>query len=299
MKKKCFFLALCVLVLTVAPTKAQVGVLTTTPQTTFEVHKTNNANVADGVLPPVMTKEELASKAAGVYGANQNGTMVYVDNITGGTTGTSVAQVVNINKKGYYRFDSVSNTWIGMAAPSISDFELYDFRFLTQTADINYSNDPNNNGGKTGFINDWLINLNFTPTPIVVPPKSEMLLVYNLNQVITYSIAMMSYAQTMNAVANVQLGTTFAVLNDDTSVAHWAQDHYPFVPTKFKRDTQTHSTVMARKSTTAPIFITNNTTAPITYNATAFLVVNMYLTNYVNFNMGGGQLAITIYKKDL
>ncbi|WP_282628878.1 hypothetical protein [Empedobacter sedimenti] len=100
---------------------AQVGIGTESPTTTLEVRKstTNPTTVADGIRPPNMTKTELANKAATTYGVSQAGTIIYVNDNTGGTTGTSVAQVANINVTGYYFFDG--SIWQKMSSTAGGD----------------------------------------------------------------------------------------------------------------------------------------------------------------------------------
>lgn len=103
---------------------AQVGIGTTTPASTFEVKKTvtsstdatNPTTTKDGIIPPNVTKAELANKvfAPKTYDVAQTGTIVYVTNATAPTgTPASASQVVNVTAPGTYSFDGSVWTPIG------------------------------------------------------------------------------------------------------------------------------------------------------------------------------------------
>ena len=80
---------------------AQVGLGTTTPKASLDVvGKPADATVADGLIPPRLTRAQLAAKAS-AYGANQTGALVFVTNLTGGL----VASTANISTLGYHYFD--------------------------------------------------------------------------------------------------------------------------------------------------------------------------------------------------
>ena len=87
------------------------GIKTTSPNATLDVAKStvNPTTTPDGVRAPNITKTELANKVASTYGAAHTGTMVYVTDASGGTTGASLAQVPYIKAAGYYTFDGT--TW--------------------------------------------------------------------------------------------------------------------------------------------------------------------------------------------
>lgn len=86
---------------------AQVGINTPTPQTTLDVVGNGaSASIKDGFRAPRITKQQLASKSAGVYGATESGALVYVTDVTApsGTT-PSLTQVAEVTGAGYYYFD--------------------------------------------------------------------------------------------------------------------------------------------------------------------------------------------------
>lgn len=82
--------------------KAQVGINTQTPETTFEVvGKPNDVNHYDGIMPPRITGDQLATKT---YTLSKRGAVVYV---TSKPT-TLSGQVAFILEPGLYYFDGIS-----------------------------------------------------------------------------------------------------------------------------------------------------------------------------------------------
>lgn len=78
---------------------AQVGINTTSPQTTLEVvGKPDNIKHFDGFLPPRITGDQLAKK---VYTNSHKGAIVYVTKPASNLTG----QVIHIVKESYYYFN--------------------------------------------------------------------------------------------------------------------------------------------------------------------------------------------------
>ncbi|MGV0922004.1 hypothetical protein ACTS94_16905 [Empedobacter falsenii] len=100
---------------------AQVGVGTNDPKATLDVRKSTNTPTTsvDGVIPPNMTKTELANKAAGTYAALQTGALVYVSDVTGGASGASLSQVAQITTTGYYTFNGT--VWIKLLNATDAD----------------------------------------------------------------------------------------------------------------------------------------------------------------------------------
>ncbi|MFP3598619.1 hypothetical protein [Chryseobacterium sp. SIMBA_029] len=102
------------LFLVTASIQAQVGINTQTPDATLDVEgKAATTTIADGIIPPRITKQELAAKSSGIYGFYQTGALVYVTNTTT-PTGTipSIAQVAGITNIGYYYFNG--SAWIAV-----------------------------------------------------------------------------------------------------------------------------------------------------------------------------------------
>lgn len=104
MTRKAILLALLISGLTTA----QVGINIAEPNTTLDVSaKRNSSNVLTdtaqtyGLQAPRLTRAELASLTA-PYGANQNGALVYITDITGGD---ALGQRINVSTIGYYYFD--------------------------------------------------------------------------------------------------------------------------------------------------------------------------------------------------
>ena len=80
---------------------AQVGIGNTDPKATLDVTAdATTASVADGIIAPRITKADLSAKDAGTYGTAQEGTIIYVTDISG-TTNTETA---NVTAVGYYYF---------------------------------------------------------------------------------------------------------------------------------------------------------------------------------------------------
>ncbi|UEQ76093.1 hypothetical protein [Chryseobacterium arthrosphaerae] len=86
----------------------QVGINTTTPQATLDVVGKKGATDKDGFIAPRLTRAELTAKGDALYGASQNGAIIFITDITGGNSNT---QRVNITQTGYYYFDSTANLW--------------------------------------------------------------------------------------------------------------------------------------------------------------------------------------------
>ena len=77
----------------------QVGINTTTPETTFEVvGKPDDINHYDGIIPPRITGDQLAAK---FYSSAKKGAVVFVVSPPINLTG----QVINITESGLYYFD--------------------------------------------------------------------------------------------------------------------------------------------------------------------------------------------------
>ncbi|MFN3773459.1 hypothetical protein [Cloacibacterium normanense] len=83
---------------------AQVGINTENPETTFEVvGKPNDVSHYDGILPPRISGDQLASK---IYPFSKKGTIVF---ITEPAT-ILIGQVIHVVESGYYFFNG--NYWV-------------------------------------------------------------------------------------------------------------------------------------------------------------------------------------------
>ena len=113
--KKNFYLAIALLGFSVSlnaqTAKKGVGIKTDTPQTTLDVRaEATDTTMPDGVLVPRLTVTELNAKS-GVYGADQNGALVFVTSNTQGTSGTKVE---NVKDPGFYYYDHATSKWKGV-----------------------------------------------------------------------------------------------------------------------------------------------------------------------------------------
>ncbi|WP_131724323.1 hypothetical protein [Chryseobacterium indologenes] len=88
--------------------KAQVGVNTNTPKATLDVTAKADNTLPEGMLAPRLTRAQLTAKGESMYTADQNGTIVYITDISGGNT---TGQRVRVTHPGYYYFDSGENIW--------------------------------------------------------------------------------------------------------------------------------------------------------------------------------------------
>jgi hypothetical protein len=94
---------------------SQVGIGTTSPATTLDVKGVpTNSTIADGMIVPTLTGNELKAKDA-VYGSSHNGTIVYV---TAAVTSAS-AKTTNVNSPGYFYYDG--SVWQRIVTGSSTD----------------------------------------------------------------------------------------------------------------------------------------------------------------------------------
>ena len=80
----------------------QVGINTQTPQSTLDVIAKGGASDIDGLQAPRITRAQLTNKGNTLYGTNQNGTLIYITDVSGGDTAGPRA---NIDAIGYYYFN--------------------------------------------------------------------------------------------------------------------------------------------------------------------------------------------------
>ena len=81
-KKKNNLLVAFILFLGTTVSYAQVGISTSTPKTTLHViGAPNSTSTADGIQVPALSLAQLDAKIA-VYTADQDGAIVYINNIT-------------------------------------------------------------------------------------------------------------------------------------------------------------------------------------------------------------------------
>ncbi|MFP3591467.1 hypothetical protein [Chryseobacterium sp. SIMBA_038] len=111
------------LLLITATFSAQVGVNTADPKTTMDVSAKRDlgGNITDntqiiGLQAPRLTRAELTANT-GTYGTNQQGALIYITDITGGT---ATGQRINIDSVGYYSFDG--SLWQKI---KVSDINIY------------------------------------------------------------------------------------------------------------------------------------------------------------------------------
>lgn len=122
---------ICGAILTALLSNAQVGIGTATPAATLDiVADAATTTVVDGIIAPRLSLAALVAKSA-VYGAGQEGTIVYIDDATGATN----AATALISGTGYYYFDgAIWQTFTLGSEQSIWTNNATDSRFeLTST----------------------------------------------------------------------------------------------------------------------------------------------------------------------
>lgn len=82
---------------------AQVGINTDNPKATLDVTAKKNALAIEGLLPPRLTRAELTEKGNTLYGAEQDGAIIYITDIVGGD---KQSQREYIDGKGLYIFEA-------------------------------------------------------------------------------------------------------------------------------------------------------------------------------------------------
>jgi len=103
---------------------AQLGVGTTNPKTTMQIEgKPTDVTVADGVIPPVLTLAQLDNKVT-AYGTDQDGAIVYVNDVSAGSNTTETAE---ITVTGYYYYDASDDLWKSVGDSATNTYSIGDF----------------------------------------------------------------------------------------------------------------------------------------------------------------------------
>ncbi|REC63526.1 hypothetical protein DRF65_05370 [Chryseobacterium pennae] len=82
---------------------AQIGINTDNPKATLDVTSKNDALAIEGLLPPRLTRAELTEKGNTLYGTEQDGAIIYINDASGGD---QQSQREYIDGKGLYIFDA-------------------------------------------------------------------------------------------------------------------------------------------------------------------------------------------------
>ncbi|WET51335.1 hypothetical protein PYS58_09360 [Chryseobacterium indologenes] len=82
---------------------AQVGINTENPKATLDITSKKNPSTIEGLLPPRLTRAELTEKGNTLYGAEQDGAIIYINDASGGDR---QSQREYIEGKGLYIFDA-------------------------------------------------------------------------------------------------------------------------------------------------------------------------------------------------
>lgn len=134
---------------------AGVGIDTTTPNSTLDVHGKLGPTDIDGLQAPRITRAQLSAKGNTLYGTNQKGALVYITDIS---AGDNVGPRLNIDSIGYYYFDGV--VWQKLIYNNIynADGTLTSTRTVTQNGkDLKFVNQQTttiNNSSGLGIVQD-------------------------------------------------------------------------------------------------------------------------------------------------
>ena len=90
------------IILSSLPLLSQIGINNTEPKSTLDITAHANSNLADGVILPQLTLQELTSKGNTLYTVEHKGTLIYINDIS---SGDREAQRTNITSIGIYYFD--------------------------------------------------------------------------------------------------------------------------------------------------------------------------------------------------
>ena len=110
-----FFYSMLVLVViffgTISNANAQVTIGDTQePKATLDI-KTTNSSIADGILLPRLTGDQLAGKGSS-YGTDQNSVLVFVTAAASSLSG----KMVNVKSSGFYYYDSAQGVWVSLTS---------------------------------------------------------------------------------------------------------------------------------------------------------------------------------------
>jgi hypothetical protein len=112
------------------PFFCQVGVNTVVPKSSLDIVGKLGIMDIDGLLAPRLTLDQLTLKGDALYQSDQDGTIIYITDSTGGNTS---GQRKNINFPGYYYFDNNRNSWQKMMIKS--DASIKTIRIINALSD--------------------------------------------------------------------------------------------------------------------------------------------------------------------
>jgi len=90
-----------ILVLLMGNINAQIGINTSNPLATLEVHKSRSSKIPEGIIPPRITADSLQMKDH-LYGPAQNGAMIYITKPVSKTS----SRTQQVTSSGYYVYDA-------------------------------------------------------------------------------------------------------------------------------------------------------------------------------------------------
>ncbi|HCN50904.1 MAG TPA: hypothetical protein DIT10_17760 [Chryseobacterium sp.] len=254
---------------------SQVGINTTNPKSTLDVSAKRNSDGTlngnsqiFGLQAPRITRLELTNNTTN-YGTNQNGSLIYITDVSGGTATGEREFITSI---GYYYFDASTDRWVRFVTKIPSNWELdniYDYE-ATAAQDI-----TNSGTDLTGF-----------SKAITIPANKDAKIVISYSMPVGTTINAGYYGVTLMKGNNEFIAGSrkYTNIQFPTTGASWA---------------------MVTVSATVSDNIEGTTASQtITYSLKAYLEnlsnarFAMYANQGANFNWGHGYWSIIVYLRD-
>ncbi|WP_312900250.1 hypothetical protein [Chryseobacterium taichungense] len=107
---------LVVLGISIHAQQGRVGINTTSPAATLDIQaNTSNNSLPDAILVPRLTRAQLEAKnmayTNGTGAANQNGALVFVNDVA---SGTGTGKTINVKSAGFYYYDAPNAVWVAV-----------------------------------------------------------------------------------------------------------------------------------------------------------------------------------------
>ncbi|MBQ0117572.1 MAG: hypothetical protein KBS98_06625, partial [Flavobacterium sp.] len=270
---------------------AQVGVGTDNPLVTLHLKgNPENSIIADGVLPPTISKSELANKAHGTYSSTHEGTLIYVHLVDAiSPVAPSENQVNKINTIGFYFFDG--HEWIHL------EKKTTEYEFVDNISHV-ASRAVNTNGRITQnlIVNNLNIGMSL---PIVIPPKTQykIYLNYSLPAGETSNNNNISGYLGIRFLKNgseLQLGSRKMAIPPQNSGVNARSVH---IAASFIDEISNTTNQNMTVTYTLQGYIQPTTSSYLTTNYNVRF--NMWTNSGYNYNWGYGNMNLQIYGKQL
>lgn len=178
--------------------QGRVGINTQNPTSTLDVRGRAEATDVTGFQAPRLTRAELTAKGDNLYGAAQQGCIVFITDISGGDISS---QRINIRNKGYYFFDGT--LWQELTAGgwktkgNLGTNSDTDFIGTVDAADLIFKT----GGNRAGIISNISQNTSFGSNTLQSAGSS------NTSVTANSSFGMAALANLGSGLANTAIGT--------------------------------------------------------------------------------------------